>query len=264
MAAFGYGAVSDRAFVAFDQELDEGAWKEIATKKHEDAARESVVALLTAPKPVGWKVRLRLGIAEVLTALGAASLAVLDEGWDSAQRRLFHHVGAATDSDDRSVRAAADRLRGQILAGTGTAQTQYAYDDEVDFGRKQIALTQPGGPLAADAKKCKLEGALADVERTTAALAEGLGRGKNEKRRPPSKQLRDAMSECVAAFNAVHDELAWFVRKAPAGAERDKLQALLGPLDSLLERAAPAAAPVAETPSPAAPEPAPQDTPKPA
>ena len=255
MAVFGYGAVSDRAFVAFDQELDEGPWKEIVTKKHEEAAKESVLALLTVPRPVGWKLRLRFGIAGVLAALGAVSLAALDVAWDAAQRRLFHRIGAAIDDEDRSVRDAADRLRGQLLAGNGIAQTQYTFDEEVDFGRNQIALTQSGGPLAADAKKCKLETALADVEKTTAALADGIGRGKSEKRKAPSKQLREAMTECVAAFNAVHDDLAWFVRKAPSGAERDKLQALLGPLDSLLERATeasaqvPAAEPTPPTPS---------------
>jgi hypothetical protein len=138
-----------------------------------------------------------------------------------------------------------------LLAGTGTAQTQMDYDAEVDFGLQQLALTQEKGPLAADAKKVKLEAALADVKKTTEALAQGLGGSTGGKRRPPSKQLRDAGAECAAAFNAVHDELSWFIGRMPQGAERDGLEALLMSLEALLSRNPPAA------PTPAVPEPPP-------
>jgi hypothetical protein len=90
--------------------------------------------------------------------------------------------------------------------------------------------------IAADAKKVKLSDALVDVQKSTEALANALGRSSGEKRKAPSKQLRDALRECAAAFNSVHDEITWFVSKTPPGAERDRLVALLGPLDALLER----------------------------
>jgi hypothetical protein len=246
MAAFGYGNVPDRAFVAFERELEQGAWKEVSTKKYEESAKESAAALLGAPQPVVWKLRLRLGIASVLSSLGATSLAALDEAWDAAQRRLFHRIGAGVDDEDRTVRDAADRLRAQLLLGTGTGQTLLDYDAEVDFGLQQIALTHDKGPLAADARKLKLEGALADVKKTTEALAHGMGRSTGGKRKPPSKQLRDAIAECAAAFNAVHVELAWFTSRTPKGADRDGLEALLTPLEALLSRNAPAA----DTPAP--------------
>jgi hypothetical protein len=227
MAIFGYGNVPDRAFVAFERELEEGAWKDVSTKKYEEPAKDSAAALLNAPQSVVWKLRLRFGIASVVAALGAPSLAALDDAWDAAQRRLFHRIAAGVDDEDRAVRDAADRLRAQLLAGTGTAQTQMDYDAEVDFGLQQLALTQEKGPLAADARKVKLDGALADVKKTTEALAQGLGRSTGGKRKPPSKQLRDAVAECAAAFNAVHDELSWFIGRTPNGAERDGLTALL-------------------------------------
>jgi hypothetical protein len=258
MATFGYGNVPDRAFVAFNRELDEGAWNDIVTKKYDDPAKESAAALLTAPPPIVWKLRLRFGIAAVIAALGAPSLAALDDAWDAAQRRLFHRIAAGVDDENRDVRDVADRLRLQLLAGTGTAQTQLDYDAEVDFGRQQIALTQENGPLAADAKKLKLADALADVKKTTEALAQGLGRSSGEKRRPPSKQLRDAVAECAAAFNGVHDEIEWFIRRTPKGADRDVLTALLSPLEALLSRNGPVA-PAAPT-TPAAPAPEPPET----
>lgn len=248
MAAYGYGRVADRAFVAFERELNEGAWAEIATTDFENAAKNDASALLDAPLPVTWKVSLRWGIAGVVAVLGAPTIAALDNAWDSAQRRLFHRIAIGVDSDDAAVRSAADRLRMQLLAGMGTAQTQLSCDDEVDFGRQQIALTQDGGPLASDAKKVKLGDALADVKKTTEALAQALGRSGGEKRKSPSKQIRDALSECAAAFNVVHDQLVWFVEKTPPGANRDRLTSLLAPLEALLERAA-ATQPAPESPA---------------
>jgi hypothetical protein len=261
MATYGYGGVTDRAFVAYDRELDDGAWKGIAPKKAEEQASENAAALLNSPQLVIWKLRLRWGIAGVLTALGATALAELDGSWDSAQRRLFHRIAAGVDSEDRDVRAAADRLSAQILAGTGVAQTQYDFDAEVDFGLNQIALTQAGAPLAADAKALKLGDALADVAKTTEALAKGLGRGTGDKRRPPSRKLRSAIAECAASFNAVHEDLTWFVGRTPPGAERDMLTALLVPLEALLSRHA-SATPAASAPAEPTP-PAPASPPKP-
>lgn len=105
-SGYGYASVADRGFVAFAEELDQEPWKGIATKKYEEAAKESASALLEAPLPVVWKLRLRLGIAGVLAALGAQSITALDAAWDSAQRRLFHRIAAAADDEDRALRAA--------------------------------------------------------------------------------------------------------------------------------------------------------------
>jgi hypothetical protein len=251
MAARGYGNVPDRAFIAFERELEDSAWKSISTKKYDEPAKESAAALLNADPPVVWKVRLRSGIGAVLAALGAPALNTLDNAWDAAQRRLFHRIAAGIDDENRDVRDAADRLLAGLLSGTGTAQTQLDCNAEVDFGRHQIKLTTGGGHLAADAKKLKLADALADVQKTTEALAKALGRSSGEKRKPPSRQLRDAVAECAASFNAVHDDLAWFISRTPRGSERDHLEALLAPFEALLARttAAPVASPAPEAPS---------------
>lgn len=171
----------------------------------------------------------------------------------NTQRRLFHHIAIGADHENLAVRAAADRLRDQLLSGSGVAQTNLSCDEEVDFGRRQIALTREGGPLAEDSKKVKLTQVLADVEKATEALAQALGRGTGEKRKAPSKQIRDAVSECAAAFTGVHDDIAWFIGKTTPGAERDRLTALLAPLDALLARNE--RAPATEPPA------SPQDTP---
>ena len=212
MAAFGYGNVPDRAFVAFERELDEGAWKDVATKKFDELAKESASALLTAPQPVIWKIRLRSGLAAVVAALGAPSLTLLDKAWDAAQRRLFHRMAAGVDAEDRDERDAADRLRAGLLAGTGTAQTQLDFNAEVDFGRQQIKLTREGGHLAEGAKKLKLSPVLAAVAKATEALAKGLGRSSGEKRKPPSRQLRDAPAAGCRTIDGLDMQLAQAVR----------------------------------------------------
>ncbi len=252
MAGLGYGNVNDRAFVAFADELEEGAWKDVVTKKYEEPGKESAAALLAAPQPVVWKLRLRFGIGAVIAALGAPALASLDNAWDASQRRLFHRIATGMDDKDRAVRDAADRLAARLLLGTGTAQTQLDYDGEVDFGRNQIALTQSGA-LAADVKKVKLDDALADVKKATEDLADGLGRSGGAKRKAPSKVLREAVAECAASFNAIHEQLGWFIRRTAKGAERDTLTALLAPLEALLSRSTPATSSPSPSDSPETP-----------
>jgi hypothetical protein len=238
MGGFGYGTVPDRGFVGFERELGDGGWKAISTESYEDDWNKSAALLLEAPHPVVWKLRLRKGIGAIVAALGTVPLSTLDAAWDASQRRLFFHIAIGVDSEDAAVRAAADRLRSQLLIGAGTAQTQLDYDDEVDFGRQQVKLTSPGGPLAADAKKVNLGDALADVAKTTEALAKGLGRAEGSKRKAPSRQLRDAVAECAASFTAVHQDLTFFLEHTPPGPERDHLASLLKPLEELLARRA--------------------------
>ncbi len=108
-SGFGYANVADQGFVSFDRELNEAPWSSIATKKFDDAVKDSPAALREAPMQVVWKIRLRRGIARVLAALGAQSIADLDAAWDGAQRRLQLRLDLAVNSEDASVRAAAER-----------------------------------------------------------------------------------------------------------------------------------------------------------
>lgn len=247
MASYGYGNIPARGFLGFEPELESGAWGEINTKKHEEAARADGAALLAAPQLVAMKLRMRFGIAAVLAAFGATPLTKLDEAWDATQRRLFHRIAVHVDDPDADLRARADRLFSQLLSGTGIAQTRLDYDDEVDWGRRQVALTKPGGALAEDAKKLRLGDVLAEVATTTEALAKGLGREAGTTRKPPSRKLRDAVAECAASFNAVHEALVFYAGRTAPGPERDRLLALVAPLERLLERHAVAGVAAEET-----------------
>ncbi len=176
--------------------------------------------------------------------LGSSTAVVTerDAEWDSAQRALNLCLATAAEHKDPAVREAAGRLRGALLKGAGTEQTTLSYDEEVDYGRQQL-LRAAKDPLAADAKKIPgLRDHLARIDEATEALAKAIGRGPGQKRAAaPSKRLREAMSACVTAFNAIHDEIAWTVEHTPPGKVRDHLEALHAPFLALLDRYPPPA-----------------------
>ncbi|HLM76677.1 MAG TPA: hypothetical protein VK459_28445 [Polyangiaceae bacterium] len=239
MTRYGYSFVSDKGFVAFAHDLSEGAWKDISITKYDVPDRMPALSLLEAPRPVVWKLRATWAIATLREILGGASeeaLAQLDGDWDSAQRKLYYHLGGASEDKDTGKRGAAERLRGALLRGGGTAQTTMGYDDEVDFGRHQLAILK-GDPLAADAKKVGLAAVVKQIEESTEALAKALGRGPGQKRSSPrSIRLREALTECSAAFNWIHQDLAWTAEHTPPGAARTQIDNLLAPLTALLSR----------------------------
>jgi hypothetical protein len=75
------------------------------------------------------------------------------------------------------------------------------------------------------------------IEETTEALAKALGRGPGQKRSSPrSIRLREALTECSAAFNWIHQDLAWTAEHTPPGASRTQLDNLLAPFTALLSR----------------------------
>jgi len=236
MSGYGYSYVTDKAFVAFAHDLGQGAWKSVSIAKYEGEGKKLDASALEAPHPVLWKLRISLVINALKLALGSGKLDVLDAGWDSSERRLNFRLAERADDTDADVRAAANRLRRQLLKGKGTAQTGYELDAEVDFGLKQLELAKEA-PIAADIKKLKVDDLLHDIEKATEALAVGLGRKGGVKRAgPPSVQQRDALAACTSAFNGVHDHIAWFIANTPNGPDRETLEELEAPFEALLAR----------------------------
>lgn len=249
MAGFGYSYVTEKGFISFLRDLSQGAWKEVVIKKWDAPDHTPTTSLLEAPRPVVWKLRATWGIRALSEVLGGASaevLAGLDAEWDSVQRKLHFQLGAAGEDSDSATREAALRLRSVLLAGNGTAQTGYSYDDEVDFGWQQLELAGKGA-LADDAKKLGLAPILKQVESTTSALATGLGRSAGQKRAAArSIRLREALAACTSAFNAIHDDIVWHAEHTPAGDTRKYLDELREPFEALLSRFPPAATAKAE------------------
>ncbi len=253
MTAYGYSYVSDKAFVAFSHDLSEGAWKSVSIAKYDTPDQLLITLAHDAPLPVLWKLRIVWVLATLKQALGSSKLDELDGAWDSVQRRMHYRLAENAESKDPEVRQAAERLRGLLLQGGGTGQTMLDYDEEVDFGRQQQELVKEP-QAAADVKKLKLGELLAEIAATTEALATGTGRKAGTKRGgAPSTQQREALTACSAAFNGVHDDIAWFVEHTPTGPERDKYMELQAPFEALLARNPPRVAPVKAAPATAAP-----------
>jgi len=237
MARYGYSFVTDKGLSAFAKELDAGAWGEISIEKYDVADRFPKASLLDAPRQVVWKVRLVWGLRDLDAALGVspAEHDQLDTEWDASQRAMNLYLASEAEHRDPERKAAALRLRGSLLAGAGTEQTTYGYEEEVDFGYQQVGRAKKE-PLAADVEKVGLGPYLQRVEDATNALAKGIGREPGKKRTAPSKRLREAVTVCSTALNAVHEDLDFLIEHTRAGKEREMLEGMRKPLLALLER----------------------------
>lgn len=92
-------------------------------------------------------------------------------------------------------------------------------------------------PLLADVTLLGLTAMRDEIHQATEALAQGIGRGPGEKRAPSrSRRIRAAVAGCATAFNGIHGQLAWMSERTPPGAARTQLEAMLAPLQALLER----------------------------
>ncbi len=253
MTTYGYSYVSDKAFVAFSHDMQEGPWKSVSIAKYDTSDQMLAPSAFDAPLPVLWKLRIAWVLAVLKQALGSGKLDELDGSWDSVQRRVHHRLAENEESRDPEVRQAAQRLRARLLDGGTTAHTMFGYDEEVDFGRQQVELAKEA-QTASDIKKLKLGELVAEIAETTEALAKGTGRKAGMKRAgAPSAQQREALTACSAAFNGVHDDIAWFIEHTPTGPERDKLIELQAPFEALLARNPPRAAVAKTAPTVATP-----------
>lgn len=238
MTRHGYGYVSEKGYMAFTHDLGEGAWASISILTHDNPEHRLPADPLSVPPDIAWKLRATWAIAVLRDALGASPevLAGFDARWDASQRKLFHILGAAASDHDKAIQDAAKRLKGALLSGNGTEQTTLSYDEEVDYGRNQVALMS-SGPLVADVTLLGLAGMRDQISQVTEVLAQGIGRGPGEKRAPSrSRRIRAAVAGCATAFNGIHGELTWMIEHTPPGAVRTQLEAMLAPLQALLER----------------------------
>ena len=259
MARNGYSSVDDKGYLSFAGAFEEGAWKDISIKKHDSEDMLASSPFATTPLSVKWKLAGTWAIRTLVQGMSVGNTVDLDNEWDAAQRSFSAGVASEEDHQDPAHRAAAGRVRTALLSGAGTSQTQLDLDKEFDFGKKQLLLAEEKN-LAADVKLIGLGPKLDRIRAATLALGEGTGRvpGKN-RAKARSARTRDALAECSAAFNGIHDDLVWAIAHTASGPDRDKLEKLLEPFQALLDRypTSPGtaaveakAAPAAETPVP--------------
>jgi len=254
MARYGYSGVPDTALVAFGQDLNQGAWAEVASHPVPFSDPGFAISLMEAPLLVGLKARALADIDTLSGCLlvGANATDQADYNWDTSQRLLNLDLAREELSAEPNRRAAAQRLRTKLLKGGTTAQTNFSLDAEVDFGRLQAKSAQ-NEEVAADITLLGLGARMTEIGERTEALATIIGRDARQGRRSPrSMRVRQATSACVGTLNAVHDQLDWLLSRLPAEASREQLEALRAPFLELLARhpKGPAEEPPSGPPSP--------------
>jgi len=246
MKQYTYGAVPPRGYIAFLDEVQRGAWGAVSTAKYEAEDAEAS----RAPVLVFLKLQMTDAMNGLLARMGLASGEEprrCDVRWDGVQRKVHFHLALKEESDDPAVAASARRCRETLLVGTGTGQTAFGWDEEVDHGRMQLRLATHK-PLADDVDRVELRALLAEVRQCTEALAEAIGKGAEAKKSPRSVQVREATAECAQVFTLAHATLDRAYDAAKTDAERERIDGLRQPLARLLAQY-PRAERVASAPS---------------
>lgn len=234
MAPLTFTFVPVEGFVGFGQALEADAWAKISVAGFEGPNRVAAKSIGDAPMLVGLELRLRWAIGELSAAIeGSASSKDNDTAWDNAQKQLNGYLAAAAASSDPQKREAAKRLQKSLLLGAGEGQTKLKYQQEVDFGRKQILLMSQGQG-AADVSLLGLAAVKDEIAATTETLASAIGHGETGGR--PFERRDAAVSLCRATFAHVSDALGWLSQNGQPGDDRERAAALRLPLEKLVAR----------------------------
>ena len=238
MSNYGYYRASQDALAAFRQQLEEAPWKAIDVTpflKVEDQLAISILPLI--------KLRLQKRVDAVISALRTDSgeLGRLDAFWDITQRKLNRRIDEGAESPDEPTRAAAARLSAALLLGNGLAQTLLPYEDEVNFGLKQLALLRAPKEdkaqtsLGEDAALLDLEKVIQEVEQRTKDLAAGLERVPAEATDTSRyNRIKLAVSDCIETLNHAHTALVEQIEGTSNAQTKATLQVLLDSLLSLI------------------------------
>ena len=229
-----FSHIPANGLTSLSADLETDAWGAIDTAPWEGPDRTAAKPLGDAPVTVAHKLRLKWSIATLLIATaGAGSAKDCDRAWDSVQKQLQSLIAAGASSSDPAKREAAGRLAKALLSGAGTAQTKLSYQQEVDFGRTQLAYTAKGQG-AADVTLLGLGATMTEVQQTTDALAATIGHGQSAGR--PFERLAEATAACAASFAVVAEALAWEAKHGQAGGDRERAVHLRAPLEKLAAR----------------------------
>lgn len=237
--------ISDDSYLAFDQKLKEGEWGSIDISSL-DNPHQALDAPFKIPIEQRMKLRLVWGRRSLAQAKGiyeaGSRLETLDDNWDNAQKRFHFRLKAEEISKDPARRAAASLLHPLLTRGSGLEQTTYTYPEQVRFGYlQQSFFDEKNHPeVVAALSLLGLSEEIKDIKESTDELAQGLGMTLEEgPSEPPYKVLKAARLSCRDAFaltfTQLQDELAY----SRPGEDRERLQRLLAPLESLLQEASP-------------------------
>ncbi len=232
MADVSFAHVSTEGFTAFSAQLDDGVWGSIDVSTYVGADGRLVKSMGEAPAFVFFKVKLLLGINDVVCVVqSTGSAKACDDSWDNVQKRFSGLIAVARASTSPQEKAAAGRLHGLLLLGkSGEGQTRLKYQQEVDFGRNQMRMAAEP-QCAADLALLGLGSIMAQIASATEDLAIAIGQGRADL--VPSRQKRAALAECMQVFGTVYQSLDWIAKQADVGPDGDTAIALRSSLHEL-------------------------------
>ena len=178
------------------------------------------------------------GIEGVKQALAPLDRGALDKSWDRGQQRLTAATLLKQTDPDQAVVKAADLIAATLLwEGGALGQTKLSYEDEVDFGLRQIELSKRAD-IAAALQAAGLETIFGEASAATKELEAGLNRAPDQRKAlAPAAALRAATRECARRFTLAYSMIEELAAITDSGPDADHLRALLTPLDQLAQRA---------------------------
>jgi len=250
MADVSFAHVPAEGFTAFSVQLDNDEWGSIDVSTYLGADGRPVKSLGSAPALVLLKVNVLMavtGVVRVVQSTGGAK--GFDELWGNVQKRFSGLIAVARASLNPQEKAAANRLYTTLLLGkSGEGQTRLAYQQEVDFGRKQMRLAEEA-QSASDIALLGLGSMMASIASSTEDLAAAIAHGPAEL--APARQRKAAVNHCVHVFGTVYRALDWLAEFGET-TDQKKALALRASFDDLIARyPARPAKPKTTTPQPA-------------
>lgn len=253
MADVSFTHVPAEGFTAFGTQLEKGEWGSIDVSTYVGSDGRPAKPMGDAPTFVSFKVALQIAVSELVTVVqSTVGARGFDAVWDQTEKHFSALVVAARKSSNGPVKAAADRLFAALLMGRGDLQTQLGYQQEVDFGRKQVHLS--GQPqMATDIALLELGPMIQAIAVATEDLADAVSHGRADF--SPSKQRKALVAKCSQVFGTIHRALDWHAEYGATGEDRKKALALQTALAELATKytvrtAKPKPQPVVNTPQP--------------
>jgi hypothetical protein len=228
---YGFGNVKTEGFIAFSERLNASPWRELDITPYDSPARRlsvpvaKITTLALSKLLIKWAID-ELALAEQPSTQDADTI---DRArWDPLQKQLAALISAAEKSQDPTETASASRLRGALLKGRGTQQTQLPIPQEVGYGYAQVRKARTK-PLSDDVAHLKLTALIDDIYSATQALDQAVGYTVR------NNQLESSRSRCVTVFNYSLTQLDLLLSLVNEEVQRGSLQALRDSLQKLVD-----------------------------
>jgi hypothetical protein len=236
----GFSYVVEDGYIAFKKAMEKNAWGQI---------KPTTSSPLTASRESCWLLRFDRAFQNLLDArrprTSLSGKEIDTQKWDPLQLRLDSETQLHLDRKDPIKKAAATKIREQLVIGGGRGQTKFALEKEVIHGRKQVFVAR--NELAAEIALLELDSLIDEIDEATEELAEATGDGSSTAQ---AKRVAQAVSQCGQSCSFILNDIDWLLEQPDTTTdEKAPLETLRKPLLELLVQYPPPAKPSSNTPA---------------